>query len=184
MENKQQKDNDDLGLYDDVTETQTPNDPNNVQSNIQTNSNLQDDNEEKIYEADIKAENAVQYMASIMKCLCLREPEKGKEFFKNLEQDNPQIMFLIKKNESEFKRLLYSPKTLEDQKIFKKFYKGKLKEEKIDSSNTGQSQVANDDEENIRKLMEYGFTYKNSKDAFFSCDKKFDLALNFLLDNN
>jgi hypothetical protein len=181
MENRQQQDNDDLGLYSDVTEN--TNETNNIQQN--TISNPQEDNQEKIYEADIKAENAVQYMASIMKCLCLREPEKGKLFFKNLQDDNPQIMFLIKKNESEFKKLLYSPKTEEDVKIFKKFYKGQLKEEKVESSNQNQSQVnSNDDEENIRKLMEFGFTYKNSKDAYLSCDKIFDLALNFLLDNN
>jgi hypothetical protein len=106
---KSNQDNDDLGLYSDEVTEQKEEEP------------------EKIYEAEIKAGNAVQYVASIMKVLCLKEPQKGKEFFTNLEEDNPHIMSIIKKNEAEFKRLLYSAKTDEDEKIYKMFFKGQLK---------------------------------------------------------
>jgi hypothetical protein len=139
------------------------------------NSHNIDDDEERIYQADIKAENAVKYIASIMKVLCIKSPEKGKEFFKNLEEDNPIIMDLIKKNDSEFKSYLYSPKTDEDQKIYKKFFKGKLNSRNLDEES---------DMENIKKLAEFGFLCEDAKTAYYACGKNFNSALNFLLEGN
>jgi hypothetical protein len=165
---------DDLDLYSDqrgskeenLTDvTNFTNGANNIIDNIIEN------DKEKIIEADIKAENAVRYIASILKVLSLENPIKGKEFFKNFEEDNPQIMNLIKKNDSEFKRLLYSPKTDEDIEIFKKFYKGQVNE-------------SNPDEDNIKILVDYGFSYKKSKEVYYAFDKQIELALNFLLDGN
>lgn len=176
--NKPVVNSDDLGLYSNENAENISN-KEDINSNsigninkITTDEDASENiSEEKVYEADIKAENAVQYVASIMKVLCLQEPEKGKEFFKNFEEDNPQIMRLIKKNDAEFKRLLYSPKTDQDVEIFKKFYAGQIKEVDPDS-------------ENIKKLMDYGFPYNKAKEAYNVCDKQFELALNFLLEGN
>jgi len=133
------------------------------------------DDEERIYEADIKAENAVKYIASIMKVFCIKSPEKGKELLKNLEEDNPIIMDLIKRNDAEFKSYLYSPKTYEDEKIYKKFFKGKLNSQNLDEES---------DLENIKKLAEFGFLREDAKTAYYACGKNFNSALNFLLEGN
>lgn len=156
-------------------------------NNVNTNNliNLEDFdlnnqiNEEKIYEADIKAENAIKYVASIMKVLTMKSPEKGKEFFKNLEEDNPQIAYLIKKSEAEFKTYLYSTITKEDEEIYNKFFKGGLKD---DVNN--QEQKIDLDLENINKLVELGFKFEDAKQAYYACDKKFESALTLLLEGN
>ncbi len=80
--------------------------------------------EEKICQADIKVEEIPQVVASIMKVICVKNPDLSKKYFENLKNDNPAIMEIIKKEEAVFKKVLYSPVTKLDKKIFKKFYNG------------------------------------------------------------
>lgn len=132
---------------------------------------------EKIIETEIKAENAVKYIASIMKILSLYDANQGKEFIKIFEKDNPQVMAIIKKNHQEFTNLLYAPKTKEDVKIYKKFYHSQINEASLSE------QDENIIEEEINKLIEYGFDYYKSKEAYIMCNKNINKALNYLLDN-
>jgi hypothetical protein len=144
-----------------------------------------EDDEDTLYEAKLTPDNVVRYVASIMKVLCLKSPQKAKDFFKNLEVDNPAIMSIIKKNEAEFKSLLYSQKTDQDVKIYKQFFKGELTEDPpIKSVNPQTSSGASEEDvENIKKLQEYGYGFNEAREAYYACEKQIDLALNFLLEN-
>ncbi len=163
-----------------------------------SNANEQDqeEREEKIVEANIRPENAVKYIASIMKVLSIKDPNAGREFIKNFEEDNPAIFKIIKSKNEEFKKYLYSPKTDEDVKIYKKIYGGDMNEgcdgnnvkssdshtnnSNLNSNSTFKDDISTEDKDNINKLTEFGFEYNKAKQAYFVCDKNFELALNFL----
>jgi hypothetical protein len=154
--------------------------------------------EEKQCEADIKVEEIPQVVASIMKIMCLKDPNGVKKYFEQLKNDNPQVYNVIKSKEADFKKLLYSPITKLDRRIYRKFYKGEdlndldrqgSSGENLSNVNTGSdNNVVNNtetspDEINIQNLMAFGFNRKKAEEAYFICDRNYELAMNYLLDN-
>jgi hypothetical protein len=154
--------------------------------------------EEKQCEADIKVEEIPQVVASIMKILCVKNPDESKKYFEQLKTDNPQIIQVIKSKEAEFKKILYSPVTKLDRRIYRKFYKGEdvneLRNRK--SSNEDISNIVTDvndinnanvnisqDEQNVQNLMAFGFDRSKAEEAYFVCDKNYEVAINYLMDN-
>ena len=53
--------------------------------------------------------------ASIIKCLCMNNPEKLPSILTNLKEHSPQLFELIKQHEEDFKNLLVSPLSEESQ---------------------------------------------------------------------
>jgi len=167
--------------------------PNRSSENFDLN-----DAEEKVFEGEMKADDALKNVASIMKVLCSKNPMNGNEFFNNMKEDNPDLMYYIKKNEAQFKSLLYSPVTEEDKKIFKKLYRGTLNNNNNTDSNanvgtttTTTTSTANKApvdtppiNEDVKNLTAYGFSLREANEAYEVCGKNFELALNYLLDGN
>jgi hypothetical protein len=136
--------------------------------------------EEKICQADIKVEEVPQVVGSIMKVMCKKNPEMSQKYFEELKADNPAIMNVLKKDEAKFKKILYSPINSVDNKIFRKFYNGEDMKTYLEGLDDVQIEVNPD----IENLIANGYTRQQAEEAYFVCDKNFDLALNYLLDNN
>jgi hypothetical protein len=138
--------------------------------------------EEKVCHADIKVDDIPHVVASIMKIMCKKNPEESQRYFDELKANNPAIMHVLKKEEAKFKNFLYSPITKDNNKIFKDFYNGK----DMNSYLTGveEEQVVNKINPDIENLIAMGYTRQQAEEAYFICESNFDLALNYLLDNN
>jgi hypothetical protein len=171
---------DDLDLYDE------PDIPKNENA-VQNNENEEIEEEEKVYEADLKPENAIQTIASIIKIACLNDPERGPEILKQFQNDNPSLKTLLLRNQDHFKSLLYSPKTKEDEEIFKKFYHGQMKNNSEPSTSEHRSrskeELSETDKSNITTMVEMGYPEKAVKEIYFACGKDITKAINYLLNN-
>ena len=138
--------------------------------------------EEKVCHADIKVDDVPHVVASIMKIMCKKNPEESQRYFEELKANNPAIMHVLKKEEAKFKNFLYSPITKVDKKIFKDFYNGKDMNSYL--ANIEEEPVVDKVNPDIENLIAMGYTRQQAEEAYFICENNFDLALNYLLDNN
>ena len=85
------------------------------------------------------------------------------------------------KEEAKFKQILYSPVSKLDKNIFKKFYNGEDMNSIID--HLEQQQPLNVEKNDIEKLVDMGYTFKQAEEAYKVCENNLELALNYLLNN-
>ena len=150
-----------------LNEVQIPNqkEPNtgNANSNIpsSSNSNLPEE---------------LKKNASIIKCLCMNNPEKLPSILTNLKEHSPQLFELIKQHEEDFKNLLVSPLSEEDIRNFQSIQQELRRP-------PGQTiRLTKEESDAVKRLQELGFSQADAVQAYFACDKNEEMAANFLFE--
>lgn len=167
---------------------------------VPLNENEDDDNainNEPASESDV-----IKKIASIVKVLCANDPSKLQEIILGLQQTQPEIIDLIKKNENEFKALISQPVTEQDIAAFQELNssgmfnvgneQGQAQGQAQHSSNgqgqgqgsAGQNKVvlSKTEYDAVQRLKEFGFSEMDAAQAYFACDKNEEYALNFLFE--
>lgn len=148
-------------------------------------------NQEPASESDV-----VKRIASIVKVLCANDPSKLQEIILGLQQTQPEIIDLIKKNENEFKTLISQPVTEQDIAAFQELNSSGMfnvgnEQGQGQSSSNGQGQgsagqnkvvLSKTEYEAVQRLKEFGFSEMDAAQAYFACDKNEEYALNFLFE--
>ena len=114
--------------------------------------------------------------ASIIKCLCLNNPEKLPNILNNLKQHSPQLIELIKQHEEDFKNLLVAPLSQEDINNFQ----GLQQELRRPQGPT--IRLTKEESDAVKRLQELGFSQADAVQAYFACDKNEEMAANFLFE--
>ena len=114
--------------------------------------------------------------ASIIKCLCMNNPEKLPSILTNLKEHSPQLFELIKQHEEDFKNLLVSPLSEEDIRNFQSIQQELRRP-------PGQTiRLTKEESEAVKRLQELGFSQADAVQAYFACDKNEEMAANFLFE--
>ena len=151
-----------------LNEVQIPNqiEPNtgNANSNIpsSSNSNLPEE---------------LKKNASIIKCLCMNNPEKLPSILTNLKEHSPQLFELIKQHEEDFKNLLVSPLSEEDIRNFQSI------QQELRRPPGHSIRLTKEESDAVKRLQELGgFSQADAVQAYFACDKNEEMAANFLFE--
>ena len=111
--------------------------------------------------------------ASIIKCLCMNNPEKLPSILTNLKEHSPQLFELIKQHEEDFKNLLVSPLSEEDIRNFQSIQQELRRP-------PGQTiRLTKEESDAVKRLQELGFSQADAVQAYFACDKNEEMAANF-----
>ena len=115
--------------------------------------------------------------ASIIKCLCMNNPEKLPSILTNLKEHSPQLFELIKQHEEDFKKLLVSPLSEEDIRNFQSIQQELRRP-------PGQTiRLTKEESDAVKRLQELGgFSQADAVQAYFACDKNEEMAANFLFE--
>ena len=114
--------------------------------------------------------------ASIIKCLCMNNPEKLPSILTNLKEHSPQLFELIKQHEEDFKNLLVSPLSEEDIRNFQSIQQELRRP-------PGQTiRLTKEESDAVKRLQELGFSQADAVQAYFACDKNEEMAANFLFE--
>ena len=114
--------------------------------------------------------------ASIIKCLCMNNPEKLPSILTNLKEHSPQLFELIKQHEEDFKNLLVSPLSEEDIRNFQSIQQELRRQ-------PGQTiRLTKEESDAVKRLQELGFSQADAVQAYFACDKNEEMAANFLFE--
>ena len=114
--------------------------------------------------------------ASIIKCLCMNNPEKLPSILTNLKEHSPQLFELIKQHEEDFKNLLVSPLSEEDIRNFQSIQQELRRP-------PGQTiRLTKEESDAVKRLQELGFSQEDAVQAYFACDKNEEMAANFLFE--
>lgn len=124
-------------------------------------------------------------IASIIKVICVQQPNALEGILASIEEQDPQLMELIKQNEEAFRTLLNQPVTNQDIKNFQDFQdnsQGGGHEERRNPPGT--IELTKEEFEAVKRLREFGnFTDAEIVQAYFACDKNEELAVNLLFEN-
>ncbi len=124
-------------------------------------------------------------IASIIKVICVQQPNALEGILASIEEQDPQLMELIKQNEDAFRTLLNQPVTNQDIKNFQDFQdnsQGGGYEERRNPPGT--IELTKEEFEAVKRLREFGnFTDAEIVQAYFACDKNEELAVNLLFEN-
>ena len=132
---------------------------NNVPSS--TNSNLPDE---------------LKKNASIIKCLCINNPERLPSILNNLKQRSPQLIELLKQHEEDFKNLLVAPLSQEDITNFQSL------DQELRRPQGPTIRLTKEESDAVKRLQELGFSQADAVQAYFACDKNEEMAANFLFE--
>ena len=141
-------------------------------------------------------DDPVKNVASIAKIICQSNPSGLTGFLQNIQQNDPDLMNLIKQREEEFKTFLEQPITNEDYRVLQRFSQelglggmGGGIPGMGSSSGTGSGRGQNrinltpQDVEAITRLKNLG-NFSNSEviQAYFACDKNEEMTANYLFE--
>ena len=115
--------------------------------------------------------------ASIIKCLCMNNPEKLPSILTNLKEHSPQLFELIKQHEEDFKNLLVSPLSEEDIRNFQS-----IQQELRRPPGQTTIRLTKEESDAVKRLQELGFSQADAVQAYFACDKNEEMAANFLFE--
>ena len=143
---------------------------------------MNDVDEEENQSSEIKE---LAKIASIIKVICVQQPNALEGILASIEEQDPQLMELIKQNEDAFRTLLNQPVTNQDIKNFQDFQdnsQGGGYEERRNPPGT--IELTKEEFEAVKRLREFGnFTDAEIVQAYFACDKNEELAVNLLFEN-
>ena len=114
--------------------------------------------------------------ASIIKCLCLNNPEKLPSILTNLKRHSPQLIELIKQHEEDFKNLLVAPLSQEDINNFQSL------QQELRRPQGPTIRLTKEESDAVKRLQELGFSQADAVQAYFACDKNEEMAANFLFE--
>ena len=114
--------------------------------------------------------------ASIIKCLCMNNPEKLPSILTNLKEHSPQLFELIKQHEEDFKNLLVSPLSEEDIRNFQSI------QQELRRPPGETIRLTKEESDAVKRLQELGFSQADAVQAYFACDKNEEMAANFLFE--
>ena len=115
--------------------------------------------------------------ASIIKCLCMNNPEKLPSILTNLKEHSPQLFELIKQHEEDFKNLLVSPLSEEDIRNFQSI------QQELRRPPGPTIRLTKEESDAVKRLQELGgFSQADAVQAYFACDKNEEMAANFLFE--
>ena len=138
-------------------------------------------------------DDPVKNVASIAKIICQRDPSGLTSLLQNIQQNDPDLMNLIKQREEEFKTFLEQPITNEDYRVLQRFSQelglgglgGEHSHEAGSGSGRGQIRLnlTPEDKEAITRLKSLGnFSEIDVIQAYIACDKNEEMAANYLFE--
>ena len=168
---------------------------NEFQEGINNKENLDDvqmkerEEEEKNEEKLEIEDDPVKNVASIAKVLSKNNQAAMVELMNTIQQNDPDLLELIKEREFEFKSLLEEPINDGDYRVFQRFgHNLKLEEqEEKQIHNSGQKEIRVNltpaEQDSITRLKDLGnFSEDDVIQAYFACDKNEELAANYLFE--
>jgi len=114
--------------------------------------------------------------ASIIKILCMNNPEKITNLLNTFKERHPDLINLIKQHEEEFKNLLVSPISQEDINNFKEI------EQELRRPQGPSIRLTKEESDAVKRLQELGFSQAEAVQAYIACDKNEEMAANFLFE--
>ena len=115
--------------------------------------------------------------ASIMKILCMNNPQKITSLLNIFKERHPDLINLIKQHETEFKNLLVAPISQEDINTFKQF------EQEIRRPQGPAIRLTKEESDAVKRLQSLGnFSQAEVVQAYLACDKNEEMAANFLFE--
>ena len=115
--------------------------------------------------------------ASIMKILCMNNPQKITSLLNIFKERHPDLINLIKQHETEFKNLLVAPISQEDINTFKQF------EQEIRRPQGPAIRLTKEESDAVKRLQSLGnFSQAEAVQAYLACDKNEEMAANFLFE--
>ena len=114
--------------------------------------------------------------ASIIKIICMNNPEKITGLLNMFKERHPNLINLIKLHEEEFKNLLVSPITQEDINNFKEI------EQELRRPQGPSIRLTKEESDAVKRLQELGFSQAEAVQAYIACDKNEEMAANFLFE--
>ena len=115
--------------------------------------------------------------ASIMKILCMNNPQKITSLLNIFKERHPDLINLIKQYETEFKNLLVAPISQEDINIFRQF------EQEMRRPQGPAIRLTKEESDAVKRLQSLGnFSQAEAVQAYLACDKNEEMAANFLFE--
>ena len=114
--------------------------------------------------------------ASIIKIICMNNPEKITGLLNMFKERHPNLINLMKLHEEEFKNLLVSPITQEDINNFKEI------EQELRRPQGPSIRLTKEESDAVKRLQELGFSQAEAVQAYIACDKNEEMAANFLFE--
>jgi len=115
--------------------------------------------------------------ASIMKVLCMNNPEKITSLLNIFKERSPNLINLIKQYENEFKNLLVSPVTQEDINTFQQL------QQELRRPQGPSIRLTKEESDAVKRLQSLGnFSQAEAVQAYLACDKNEEMAANFLFE--
>ena len=133
----------------------------NIPSSGSSNSNLPDE---------------LKKNASIIKILCMNNPEKITSLLNIFKERHPNLINLIKLHEAEFKNLLVSPISQEDINNFQEI------QQELRRPQGPSIRLTKEESDAVKRLQELGFSQAEAVQAYIACDKNEEMAANFLFE--
>jgi UV excision repair protein RAD23 len=160
------------------------------------NNNFQQMQEQGQQEGEVGEENneddPLKNVASIAKIIGQRNPSALTQLLQSIQQNDPDLMNLIKEREEEFKTLLEQPITDQDYRAIQRFQQemglaGIGVRLPGQGSMSGQRQIRLDltpqDREAINRLKDLGnFSETEVIQAYIACEKNEELTANYLFE--
>lgn len=114
--------------------------------------------------------------ASIIKILCMNNPEKITSLLNTFKERHPDLINLIKQHEEEFKNLLVSPISQEDINNFKEI------EQELRRPQGPSIRLTKEESDAVKRLQELGFSQAEAVQAYIACDKNEEMTANYLFE--
>ncbi len=139
-------------------------------------------------------DNPLKKVASIAKIICQNNPAGLSTLLQSIQQNDPDLMQLIKDNEEEFKNLLEQPITQADYRAVQSFQQemglgglGGHQGHGHHGHGSGHGQVTisltPEEREAINRLKDLGnFSEAEVVQAYFACEKNEELTANYLFE--
>jgi UV excision repair protein RAD23 len=132
-------------------------------------------------------DDPLKKVASIAKIMCQNNPGRLTTLLQNIQQNDPDLMNLIKEREEEFKTLLEKPVTEADYRAVQSFQQEMGLGTGGHSHGSGRGQIrislTQEEREAINRLKDLGnFSEADVLQAFFACEKNEELTANYLFE--
>ena len=141
-------------------------------------------------ENDEDEEDPVKKVASIAKVLCQNNAASLPRLLQSIEQNDPDLMNLIKEKQEEFKTYLEQPVSDNDHRIFQRFQQemglgglGGINPGHVSRQRHINLNLTPEDREVINRLKDLGnFSEADVVQAYIACDKNEELTANYLFE--
>ena len=132
-------------------------------------------------------DDPLKKVASIAKIMCQNNPGRLTALLQNIQQNDPDLMNLIKEREEEFKTLLEKPVTEADYRAVQSFQQEMGLGSGGHSHGSGRGQIrislTQEEREAINRLKDLGnFSEAEVVQAFIACEKNEELTANYLFE--